>query len=107
MISLRACAATTGRAARLVAFALIALAIAAATCTDTARAAEPGAAGGSCDAPAASQYLAANASEAGVIRLIFFDAEGSPVEFSECVGATLRRVGIAHSAPNTMTSLTT
>ncbi len=60
-----------------------------------------------CAAPAESQYLAANASEPGVIRLIFFDAEGSPVDYVECVGDAVEHVGTAVSAPNTMTSLST
>jgi len=99
--------ATAGGAARILAAALIALAVACPAGAGLAQAADPAVAEGSCAAPAVSRYLAANASEAGVIRLIFFDAEGSPVEFSECVGGRLRPVGTVRSAPNTMTVLTT
>jgi lysophospholipase L1-like esterase len=61
-----------------------------------------------CAIPAVSEYLAADATnERGVIRLLFFDAEGSPVDYSECVGGRPRRIGQAISAPNTMTILAT
>jgi len=94
--------ATTG-ATRALAITLLALvlSLAPAAIVQAAASTDP------CAAPAASQYLAANASETGVINLIFFDAEGSPVVFSECVRGRLRRVGTATSAPNTMTQLTT
>jgi lysophospholipase L1-like esterase len=95
---------TTARVPRSLLVALLALAAWCAAATGTARAAATGP--DACTVPAANQYLAANASVPGVISLIFFDAEGSPVEYAECIGGELQPIGTAVSAPNTMTTLT-
>ena len=58
-----------------------------------------------CAVPAVSQYLAVNASEPGLIRLLFFDAEGEPVVFSECVDGQPRHIGTVQAAPGTITTL--
>jgi len=62
-------------------------------------------------APAASAQtsvttaLAADASQRGVISLLFGGAGGSPVQFYERVGSSLKPLGTAQSAPNVVTVL--
>jgi lysophospholipase L1-like esterase len=95
---------TTTLAPRTLLVALLALG--AAWCAVGTAGARAAATTDGCASPAANQYLAANASVPGVISLIFFDAEGSPVEYAECIGGELQPIGTAVSAPNTMTTLT-
>ncbi len=51
-----------------------------------------------CDVGPVTNFLAADATQAGVINLIFFGAEGTTVEFFECVDKTLRPLG-RHAGP--------
>ncbi len=46
-----------------------------------------------CDVGPVTNFLAADATQAGVISLIFFGAQGTPVEFFECVDDTLTPLG--------------
>jgi hypothetical protein len=55
---------------------------------------------------AATTALAADATQRGVISLLFGGAAGSPVQFYERIGDRLKLLGSARSAPNTVTVLT-
>jgi lysophospholipase L1-like esterase len=105
---MRAPAGFTERRARGLRIALVALALSLAgiAAVGVARAATPTSAG-ACAVPAVSQYFAADATKTGVIDLVFFDAEGSPVTYYECVGGRPRRVGSATAAPGSGTFLAT
>ena len=60
---------------------------------------DPPAASG-CDVGPITNFLAADATQAGVISLIFFGAQGTPVEFFECVDDTLTPLGTLGGAPD-------
>ncbi len=59
------------------------------------------------DAPAAAEvhFFAADTTDAGVIHLFFFGAEGAPVVYYERVGGKLQRLGTRASAPGEPTEL--
>jgi len=68
-----------------------------------ARAATPNAAAAAtgCDIGPITNFLAADATQPGVISLVFFGARGAPVEFYECVrGSTLTPLGRIASSPD-------
>lgn len=46
-----------------------------------------------CDVGPVTNFLAADATQPGVINLIFFGAQGATVEFFECIDGTLRPLG--------------
>jgi len=58
-----------------------------------------------CDTPEDTNYLVADATAAGVIDLIFFNATGARVVFYECVGSELRRLGARRAEPRSPTVL--
>jgi lysophospholipase L1-like esterase len=55
--------------------------------------------------PAAIHFFAADTSEAGVISLYFFGAEGAPVEYFERVGDRLQPLGTRTSPRDTATAM--
>ena len=63
-----------------------------------AHAAAPAASG--CDVGPITNFLAADATQPGVISLVFFGARGAPVEFFECVDGRLVRLGALASSPD-------
>ena len=100
--------ATTGRIGRTTAIVLLAIVCWLAAVQIGAREAAAALPAGACTVPAVSQYLAADATgELGVIDLVFFDAGGSRVVYSECVGRRPERLGTARSASGTITALPT
>ncbi len=46
-----------------------------------------------CDVGPVTNFLAADATQPGIINLVFFGAQGASVEFFECVDDALRRLG--------------
>ena len=58
-----------------------------------------------CDVGPVTNFLAADATQAGVISLIFFGAQGTPVEFFECVDDALTPLGTLAGAPDVGTEL--
>jgi lysophospholipase L1-like esterase len=58
-----------------------------------------------CAAPRVTNFLAADASQPGVVSLHFFHAGGAPVTFFECVGGRARRLGTRATAAGTPTIL--
>ena len=58
-----------------------------------------------CDVGPITNFLAADATQAGVINLIFFGAQGASVEFFECVDDRLRPLGTLAGAPDQGTEL--
>ena len=58
-----------------------------------------------CDVGPVTNFLAADATQAGVINLIFFGAQGTIVEFFECVDDTLRPLGALAGPPDQGTEL--
>jgi lysophospholipase L1-like esterase len=66
--------------------------------SSSARAATAAASG--CDVGPITNFLAADATQPGVISLVFFGARGAPVEFFECVDGRLVRLGALASSPD-------
>lgn len=58
-----------------------------------------------CDAGPITNFLAADATQPGVINLIFFGAQGTSVEFFECVDDKLRPLGTLAGPPDQGTEL--
>ena len=58
-----------------------------------------------CDVGPITNFLAADATQAGVINLIFFGAQGTTVEFFECVDDKLRPLGALAGPPDQGTEL--
>ena len=58
-----------------------------------------------CDVGPITNFLAADATQAGVINLIFFGAQGTTVEFFECVDDRLRPLGALAGPPDQGTEL--
>ncbi len=58
-----------------------------------------------CDVGPITNFLAADATQPGVINLIFFGAQGASVEFYECVQNTLRPLGTLAGPPEEGTQL--
>jgi lysophospholipase L1-like esterase len=58
-----------------------------------------------CDVGPITNFLAADATQPGVINLIFFGAQGASVEFFECVDDTLRPLGTLAGPPDEGTQL--
>jgi lysophospholipase L1-like esterase len=58
-----------------------------------------------CDVGPITNFLAADATQPGVINLIFFGAQGASVEFFECVDDTLRPLGTLAGPPEEGTRL--
>jgi hypothetical protein len=73
--------------------------------TSTAPAAPATSSAGACDVGPVTSFLAADATQTGVISLDFFGAQGASVEFLECVDGTLHSLGSATSASGTATVL--
>jgi len=64
----------------------------------SAQGAAPAASG--CDVGPITHFLAADATQPGVISLVFFGARGAPVEFLECVDGRLVRLGALAGSPD-------
>lgn len=58
-----------------------------------------------CDVGPITNFLAADATQAGVINLVFFGAQGTTVEFFECVDGRLRPLGALAAPPDRGTEL--
>lgn len=58
-----------------------------------------------CDVGPITNFLAADATQPGVISLIFFGAQGAGVEFYECVDNALKPLGILAGPPDAGTEL--
>ncbi len=58
-----------------------------------------------CDVGPITNFLAADATQPGIIDLIFFGARGASVEFFECVDNALRPLGTLAGAPDEGTKL--
>jgi hypothetical protein len=58
-----------------------------------------------CDVGPITNFLAADATQPGIINLIFFGAQGTSVEFFECVDNTLKPLGTLAGAPDVGTEL--
>lgn len=59
----------------------------------------------SADPPTAIHFFAADTSQAGVISLYFFGAQGAPVVYFERVGDRLQRLGTRTSSPDAATAM--
>ena len=58
-----------------------------------------------CDVGPITNFLAADATQPGIINLIFFGAQGTSVEFFECVDDVLKPLGTLAGAPDAGTEL--
>jgi lysophospholipase L1-like esterase len=58
-----------------------------------------------CDVGPITNFLAADATQPGIISLVFFGAQGASVEFFECVDNALKPLGTLASAPDVGTEL--
>lgn len=58
-----------------------------------------------CDVGPITNFLAADATQPGIINLIFFGAQGTSVEFFECVDNALKPLGTLAGAPDVGTEL--
>ncbi len=58
-----------------------------------------------CDVGPITNFLAADATQPGIIDLIFFGAQGTSVEFFECVDNALKPLGTLAGAPDAGTEL--
>lgn len=91
------------RSLAVVATAVLGLAVPAAAQESDTTPAAPATQG--CDVGPITNFLAADATQPGVISLVFFGAQGTPVQFFECVGDALQPLGTLSGAPDQGTEL--
>jgi lysophospholipase L1-like esterase len=85
--------------------ALLAVLLATAVTAPAARSQVPTQPAAGCDVGPITNFLAADATQPGIINLFFFGAQGASVEFFECVDNTLKPLGTLAGPPDAGTEL--